>query len=105
MTETRTPNKQSPEENGLKGWFEILTFLFKTKEGRFLTTILMVVLGVVVIAVAFIMRPNRIEIITGVGTIIVKNGNTQNSVFLLSPSGADKNTPWVKTGIKVKKRR
>jgi hypothetical protein len=103
MSETHAPTKQSPEENSLKSWFEVLTFLFKTKEGRFLTTILMLVLGVVVVAIAFVMRPNRIEIITGVGTITVKNGNTQNSVFLLSPSGADNNTPWVKTGIKVKK--
>jgi hypothetical protein len=58
------------------------------------------ILGVVMVAVAFI--SNRIEITTAVGTIIVKKGNTQNSVFLLSPTGAYK-TPWIKTGITVKK--
>lgn len=103
MTKTQTPNRQSSEENGLKSLLEFLSFLVKTKEGRLLASILMITFGVAAIAVTFIMRPNKIEVITGVGTIIIKNGNTQNSVFLLSPSGADNNTPWVKTGIKVKK--
>jgi hypothetical protein len=100
MTETDPPTKQSSEKNPFKSWLDILTFLLKEKEGRFLTIFLIVVLGVVMGAVALI--ANRIEIVTGVGTIIVKNGNKQNSVFLLSPTGGYK-TPWVNTEIKVKK--
>ena len=105
MTDSDSPTKQSSEENAFKGWLEVLTFLFKTKEGRRLTIIIAVITAVLVAALFAIavMGRNKIELSTGVGTIIVKDGNTQNSVFLLSPSGTDNNTPWVKTGIKVKK--
>jgi hypothetical protein len=99
-TQIQRPPEISPEENTFTSWLDIPTFLLTKKEGRFLTIILIVVLGVVMGAVGFI--ANRIEIVTGVGTIIVKNGNTQNSVFLLSPTGGYK-TPWVKTGIQVQK--
>jgi hypothetical protein len=103
MPEPNTPNKQSSEGLNFTSWLKVLSFLFKTRDGRVLTGILTTVLAIAVVAVAYVMRPNRVEITTGVGTITVKNGSTQNSVFLLSPSGADKNTPWVTTGIQVKK--
>jgi hypothetical protein len=78
---------------------EILEFL-RTEKGIFLASTFMVASILGLVAIAFL--ANKIEIVTGAGTIIVKNGNTQNSVFNLSPTGGSK-TPWVKTGIKVKK--
>ncbi len=91
MTESNPPPKSNLSE--------ILDFL-RSKEGIYLACTFMVASLVVMVAIAVF--ANRIEIVTGVGTIIVKNGNTQNSVFLLSPTGGYK-TPWVKTGIQVKK--
>jgi hypothetical protein len=43
-----------------------------------------------------------VEVSTELGTLSIKSGNTQNAIFLLNPTG-EKGTPWVATGIKVKK--
>ncbi len=100
MPETDPPTQQSSEANTFSSWLDIPTFLLTKKEGRFLTIIFMIVLGVAMVAIAHL--SNRIEINTAVGTLIVKSGNTQNAIFLLNPAG-EKGTPWVATGIKVKK--
>jgi hypothetical protein len=84
------------EPNFPKSSLEIITNFLGRREGNFL----MVVLGVVMVAIIFF--SNRIEINTGLGTLIIKSGNTQNAIFLLNPAG-EKGTPWVGTGIKVKK--
>jgi hypothetical protein len=84
------------EPNFPKSSLEIITNFLARREGKFL----MVVLGVVMVAIIFL--SNRIEINTGVGTLIIKSGNTQNAIFLLNPAG-EKGTPWIGTGIKVKK--
>jgi hypothetical protein len=44
----------------------------------------------------------NVEVKTDLGTFNIKSGNTQNAIFLLNPAG-EKGTPWVATGIKVKK--
>jgi hypothetical protein len=97
-----TENKEKTEKNNLNILYKITTILFDEKR-KSLTAILMAILGVVVITIAFIMRPSKIEVSTGLGTITVKDGNTQSSIFLLNPCGSGENTPWVQTGIKVKK--
>jgi hypothetical protein len=103
MLESNTPNKQSSEGFNFTNWLEVLSFLFKTRRGGALTVFFTTVLAVTVVGVAYLIRPKQVEITTAVGTVTIKTGSTQNSVFLLSPSGADKNTPWVATGIQVKK--
>lgn len=107
------PPNQSPQplvQDQFSNWLEVLSFLFKTKQGRRIIGLLLGFLGVVTLILGIVtykalqlMRPQKIEITTGVGTLSIKRGNTQSAVFLLSPNGGDENTPWVKTGIKVKK--
>jgi hypothetical protein len=103
MPEPNNPNEQSPKNFNFVSWLEVLSFLLTTKEGRRLMVVLATIGAISVVASAYVIRPNKVEISTGVGTVTIKNGGTQNSVFLLSPSGADKDTPWVATGIQVKK--
>jgi hypothetical protein len=92
----------SPPANPNNLW-EFLFRLITTKQGWLgITGIVAIVTAAVLITIHF-MRPDQIEITTGVGTISIKKGNTQNAWFSLSPTGGDENTPWAKTGIMVKK--
>jgi hypothetical protein len=83
-------------------WLELLSFLFRTKHGLLLTSILILVAGAIVSLSLYIMRPDQIEITTKAGTINLKKGNKQDAILLLNPVGDDKNSAWIKTGIIVK---
>jgi hypothetical protein len=89
-------------------WSGFLFLLITTKQGWLgITGVAAIVTAAMLIAMQFIrpekiIVPEKIDISTAVGSISIKNGNTQNAFFLLSPSGGD-GTPWVKTGITVKK--
>jgi hypothetical protein len=53
---------------------------------------------------AITLTPSQeIEISPSSGTIILKKGSTRDAFFLLGPSGGDEKTPWVDTGLEVKK--
>jgi hypothetical protein len=81
---------------------ELLWLLIATKQGWIgLAGVTAILTTIMLIAMHF-MRPEEIEISTNSGTIALKRGSTQNAVFLLSPNGGD-GTPWVETGITVKK--
>jgi hypothetical protein len=103
MPQSSTQNKQPLKGRNFTSWLEVVSFLITTREGRRLVFILATIGALSVLASAYIMRPNKVEITTGVGTITLKNGDTQNSVFLLSPSGVGKDSAWIETGIQVKR--
>lgn len=103
MPESPIQNEKSFDQSSFTHWLEVISFLLKNKSGRVLTIILMSLIGATIATVAYITRPNQVEITTGFGKVTIRNGKTQNSVFLLSPAGEDENTPWVRTGIQIKK--
>jgi hypothetical protein len=82
---------------------ELLWHLITTKQGWIGIAGVTAILTTAMLIAIHVMRPEEIEISTGSGTIAFKRGNTQNALFLLSPNGEDENTPWVGTGIEVKK--
>lgn len=97
--------QQSSDGKKFSNGFEFLHFLLTDKQGKSITVCLLGILAVfALLAIAFIyyLPPEKIEITTGLGKVTIKNGDTQNTVFLLSPTGGDENDPWVKTGIKIK---
>lgn len=96
-----TSEQQSNDDNKFSNWFEFLHFLLTDKQGIRITVFLIGILGLFILAAISLIRPQKIDIKTGVGTLSIKSGDTQNAVFLLSPNGGDENTPWVKTGIQV----
>jgi hypothetical protein len=81
----------------------LLWLLIATKQGWIgLAGVTAILTTIMLIAMHF-MRPDKIDISTAVGSISIKKGSTQNALFSLSPNGGDENTPWVGTGIEVKK--
>ncbi|MBD2488230.1 hypothetical protein [Aulosira sp. FACHB-615] len=84
-------------------WPELLSFILKTKHGLLFVSILILVAGVFTSLSIYIMRPDQIEITTTAGTINLKKGNQQDAILLLNPVGDAQESPWVKTGIQVKK--
>lgn len=81
----------------------LLWLLIATKQGWIgLAGVTAILTTIMLIAMHF-MRPDKIDISTAVGSISIKKGSTQNALFLLNPNGEDENTPWVRTGIQVKK--
>jgi hypothetical protein len=107
MPEESNQNQQSV--NAPDTWSAFLFLLITTKQGWLgITGVAAVVTAAMLIAMQFIrpekiIVPETIDISTTVGSISIKKGNTQNALFLLSPNGGDANTPWVETGIEVKK--
>jgi hypothetical protein len=93
--------QNSPSVPTFTNWLELLSFLFRTKHGLLLTSILILVAGAIVSLSLYIMRPDQIEITTKAGTINLKKGNKQDAILLLNPVGDDKNSAWIKTGIIV----
>ncbi len=91
------------QQNSVTNWFELARHLLTTKHG-------LKVLGFVIAPIVFVffallillMRPDQLEITTNAGTIAIKTGSTQNAVLMLSAAGED-SSPWVGTGITVKK--
>jgi len=101
MPEESNQNQQS--FNAPDTWSGFLFLLITTKQGWLgITGVAAVVTAAMLIAMQFI-RPEKIDISTAVGSISIKNGSTQNALFLLSPNGGDEDTQWVGTGIKIKK--
>jgi hypothetical protein len=99
MPEESNP-KHQPDPNI---WSGFLTLLITTPAGWLGITIVAATVTAAVLIAIQVINPEKIEISTGSGTITLKRGNTQNTLFLLSPNGEDENTPWVGTGIEVKK--
>jgi hypothetical protein len=60
-------------------------------------------LSVAMWAAIRIIPPEETKITTSSGTITLKKGSREDTLFLLSPNGGDQSTPWVETGIKIKK--
>jgi hypothetical protein len=60
-------------------------------------------LSVAMWAAIRIIPPEETKITTSSGTITLKKGSREDTLFLLSPNGGDQSTPWVGTGIEVKK--
>jgi hypothetical protein len=102
MTISNQNQHSLDETNGSTLW-DFLRFLITNKQGQRVITGMAAILAIAVLGTIYFMRPEEIEISTGSGTISIKRGNTQNALFLLSPNGGDENTPWVGTGIEVKK--
>jgi hypothetical protein len=103
MPEESNQNQQSFDETNGSTLWDFLRFLITNKQGQRVITGMAAILAVAVLGTIYIMRPEKIEISTGSGTIALKKGSTQNTLFLLGPNGEDENTPWVGTGIEVKK--
>lgn len=93
----------SPSAPTFANWLELLSFFLRTKHGLLFVSILILVVGVFTSLSIYIMRPDQIEITTTAGTINLKRGNQQDAIILLNPVGDSKESPWVKTGIQVKK--
>ena len=91
----------SMQQNPITNWFEFVHYLITTRHGLKLIGFLIVVFAVALLIIIQVTRPN-IEITTNAGTIAIKTGSTQNAVLMLSAAGED-NSPWVGTGITVKK--
>jgi hypothetical protein len=94
----------TPDGNSL--WWFLLLLIDEPKRWKgiaILTGIVTAIVAIPVLTAIYVMRPERIEIPIGYGTIILKRGNTQNALFLLSSNGRNEDTPWVETGIAVKK--
>ena len=99
---SQPPDEQRDDGKKFNNLYEFLHFLIADKQGiRFLLSVLGVALSLAIAGIYFL-RPEKIEITTGLGKVTIKNGDTQNTVFLLSPNGGDENDPWVKTGIEIK---
>ncbi|MEY2831701.1 MAG: hypothetical protein RLZZ574_959 [Cyanobacteriota bacterium] len=96
-------NQNQTPVNAPDTWSGFLFLLITTKQGWLGITVVAAILAVAVLGTIYFMRPEEIEISTNSGTIALKRGNTQNALFLLSPSGGDEKTPWADTGIEVKK--
>ncbi|MEA5626525.1 hypothetical protein [Nostoc sp. UHCC 0251] len=96
--------QESPTQNlsTFTTWLDILSFLLKTKNGLTIIGILIIFLGTIISLSLYFTRPEEIEITTKAGTITLKRGSKQDGILLLNPVGADKNSPWVSTGIIVK---
>ncbi|MDJ0570370.1 MAG: hypothetical protein QNJ53_15190 [Pleurocapsa sp. MO_192.B19] len=87
---------------------ELLWLLIATRQGWrgifAVSSILVIAIWGAAWLVTNVIPPeNKIDIQTVVGTFTYTNGNTRRTVISLSPTGGDKDTPWVETGIKVKK--
>lgn len=91
----------SMQQNSITNWFELARYLINTKRGLRLIGFLIVVIAILLFLIIQVMRPD-IEITTNAGTIAIKTGSTQNAILMLSAAGGD-SSPWVGTGIKVKK--
>jgi hypothetical protein len=77
----------------------VVTFFTNNLLGRVLLSLsILGVCGSLIYAIAF----KTVEVKTELGTFSIKSGNTQNAIFLLNPAG-EKGSPWVATGIKVRK--
>jgi hypothetical protein len=103
MPEESNQNQHSFDETNGSTLWDFLRFLITNKQGQRVITGMAAILAVAVLGTVCIMRPEKIEISTSSGTIALKRGSTQNALFLLSPNGGNKDTPWVETGIEVKK--
>jgi hypothetical protein len=108
MPEESNQNQQTVNAPDCNTWPGFLFSLITTKQGWLGIIVVTLIVTVICTAAALIVTKvirteDKIDTITGVGTISIKRGSTQNAVFLLSPNGEDENTPWVRTGIKVKK--
>lgn len=100
----KSDNQNQDNQNQFSNWFELLYFLFNDRKGMRITGFLLGILGVFAlsaIAAIYYLRPEKIEITTGLGTVVINNGDTQNAILSLSPNGGDESTPWVRTGIKI----
>jgi hypothetical protein len=102
MPEESNQNQQSVSIPNPTTLPELLWLLIATKQGWIGIAGITAILTTAMLIVMQFMRPEKIDISTVVGSISIKKGSTQNAVFLLSPNGGD-NTPWVGTGITVKK--
>jgi hypothetical protein len=103
MPEESNQNQHSFDETNGSTFWDFLKFLIQNKQGQRVITGMAAILAATVLGTILFMRPEEIEISTGSGKIVLKKGSTQKALFLLSPNGEDENTPWVKTGIMVKK--
>jgi hypothetical protein len=92
------PNTSSPTS-----FPELLWRLITTPPGWIGLVVVTGFLSLGIVTAIRIIPSEEIRISTGSGTIALKRGSTQNAVFLLNPNGEDENTPWVGTGIEVKK--
>jgi hypothetical protein len=102
MPEESNQNQQSVNTYDCNTLWGFLYFLITNKQGQRILTGMAAILAVAVLGTIYFMRPEEIEISTNSGSITLKKGTTQNALFLLSPNGEDKDTPWVRTGIEVK---
>jgi hypothetical protein len=103
MPKESNQNQHSFDETNGSTLWDFLRFLITNKQGQRVITGMAAILAVAVLGTVYFMRPEEIEISTNSGSITLKKGTTQNALFLLSPNGGDANTPWVGTGIEVKK--
>lgn len=101
MRNARDRSKQNSPTN----WVGLIYYLISTKQGLKVIGILIIVIIIIFSLFIYIMRPAQLDVQTNAGTISIKNGSIQNTVFMLSASGSRENnrTPWTRTGIMVKK--
>lgn len=88
---------------------EFLWLLIATKQGWTGVSVLFGVLSLAVcittgLVILIIPPENKFDVETTFGRLTFTAGGKKNTVLLLSPNGGDKNTPWVRTGIKVKEK-
>lgn len=75
-----------------------------SNEGRILIAIISILIFSFLSFAIYIFRPSQIEFNAQAGTVIVKSGSKQNSIFMLSSSGTrEQGEPWTETGVEVRK--
>jgi hypothetical protein len=82
---------------------ELLWRLIATPRGWFGIIGVIILLGGAMWLAIRIIPLEETKITTSSGTITLKKGSRKDTLFLLSPNGGDEDTPWVGTGIEVKK--
>ena len=87
-------------------WLKDLAYLLRSKNGLISTVFLVVAfsaLGFLIYRFFDLISPQNIEISTSHGSITLVRGNKKETIFLLNPNGDGNDSPWVRTGIQLKK--
>jgi hypothetical protein len=99
-------NQDSETPVRFSSWIKVLEYLLGTRQGRTFTLSL---LGLLILGIGgatslaiYLIRPDKVEVTTGVGALSIKTSKTQSAVLLVSAAGASSDRHWIDTDIEVK---